>query len=297
MDPNVSAQATPNNIQPVTPIQNSPFANFKNMSLKKKIAVGLILLIIVVGALLFFVDRQTGGQITRVFRGSKIEKTKTSNLPLGVIAKVGDVEIPETYLDHELSFFPASPTEEQKVALVDKLTNDYIILEKGKEEGYITDFPSGGNLSSDEYLTRTQRVEDVRQKVNRSGNMIKGRLVSIWFYNNAYVGPKGLAEGKKITYAKIKPLYDKVKAGAITIEDAGQTIFDDASLLEIDRAYKGNAINSFTFYEGGTGTFWPQFNDIIWNTEQGQITPLYLGGGILRDGVPTEELYIFCKNR
>ena len=268
----------------------------KNMSTKKKISLIFGIVVLIIGAIaLFTYDRQTGGAITRVFKGSKIERNNTANLPRGVVAKVGDVEIPEKYLEHELSFFPSSPTEEQKVGLVEKLTNDHITLEKGKEEGYITDFPSGANLSQDEYLVRTQKVEEVKQKVNRSGNMIKGRLVSVWFYNNAYVGPKGLAEGKKIAYAKIKPLYDKVAAGTMTVEQAGQSIADDASLLEIDLAYKGNAISSFTFYEGGTGTFWPQFNDIIWNTEQGKITPLYLGGGILRNGVSTEELYIFAK--
>lgn len=266
-------------LTPVSPNPNPPVSpgllyKIRNSSKRTRIFVGAVISLLVIAFVSIFLlqNRDTSDEI---------------------IATVGGTPIPRTYLDIELNYYPATPTAEIKQALTDKVVNDQITLAEGKKEGYITDYPEGKSLSKEQYLQRTKLVKEVKDKVNASGNMIKGKLVSIWFYNNAYVGPKGLAAGKQIAYDKIKPLYDQVQNGTITIEQAGEIIASDSSLAEIDQAYQGNAIVDFTFYKGGTGTFWPQFNDMLWSTEPGKITPLYLGGGILRDSQPTEELYIF----
>lgn len=269
----VSTANSPANSEP----QSAPTGlinKLKKLSKKQKI-IAVAMLLLVFGIFAWFMMRSVSTSDT--------------------IATVGSTKLPKSYLDLELSYYPATPTAEIEKALVDKVINDQITLEEGKKDGYITDFPNGATLSKEDYLKRTQLVEEVKQKINSSGNMVTGKLISVWFYNNIYVGPKGFEESKRIAYAKIKPLYDQVQNGSITVEQAGEQIAGDASLIEIDKAYKGNALVDFTFYKGGTGTFWPEFNDIIWETEEGQITPLYLGAGAMRDGKPSEELYIFAR--
>ncbi len=282
------------------PVQNnntqSPLQKLKQLSTKKKILLAGVVFFII-GILGFlFLSQSENPTIRRIFKADiAAPEVKTANLPNGVVADVGGVEIPEEYLNTELSYYPGSPSEEVKKNIVQKMVDDQITLVEAKKEGYINDFPSGENLSSEQYLERAKLVEETKQKINMAGNVSKGRVVSVWFYNNGHVGPKGLEESKKIAYAKIKPLYDRVKNGTMTIDQAGQAIANDPSLLEIDLAYKGNAIDEFTFFGGGTGTFWEEFNELIWATEQGGVTPLYLGGGALLDGKPVEELYIFAK--
>lgn len=269
--------STPVSSSSNTPDLTSPsglMSRIKNTSKRTKIIAGTVLVIVILG-ILFLLSRNQSTSET--------------------IATVGGVSIPKTYMDLELEYYPATPTAEVESSLKDKLINDEITLAEGKKEGFITDYPSGASLTKDQYLERAKLVEEVREKVNASGNMIKGKLVSVWFYNNAVVGPKGFEESKRIAYAKIKPLYDQVQNGSIRIEQAGEQIAGDASLFEIDEAYKGNALVDFTFYKNGSATFWPEFNDILWQTEEGEITSLYLGGGALRDGKPSEELYIFAR--
>ena len=268
-------------LTPVSPNPNPPVSpgllyKIRNSSKRTRIFVGAVISLLVIAFVSIFLlqNRDTSDEI---------------------IATVGGTPIPRTYLDIELNYYPATPSVEIKKAITDKVVNDQITLAEGKKEGYIADYPQGKDLSKERYLERIKLVEEVKEKVNASGNMIKGKLVSVWFYNNAYIGPKGLAAGKQISYDKIKPLYDQVQNGTMTIEQAGEVIASDSSLAEIDLAYKGNAIVNFTFYKDGTATFWPEFNQMLWNTEPGQLTPLYLGGGILRNGQPSEELYIFGR--
>jgi hypothetical protein len=168
-------------------------------------------------------------------------------------------------------------------------------LAAAKKEGLITDYPSTSVLSQDEYLKRTEIVRQLVQKINSQGNVIEGKTVMVWFYNNQHIGPGGIENSKKIAYSKIKPLYDQVKSGQLTIDQAGEKIKADQSLKAIDPAWQSNALARFKYYKNGTATFWPEYNNLLWQTEPGQLTPLYLGGGILREGKPVEELYIFSQ--
>lgn len=269
------------NPSPASPQVASPLeklkTKFRGLSKTQKI-IALIAGLLVLGLIfwLIFFRSSTGG-------------------PQTTIAKVGDTSIPQLYLDVELKYYPATPSSEAKKMLVQKIINDEVTLEAAKQEGLIGDYPQGSNLSNEEYLKRTALVKQVKDQINNTGYVIKGKLVMVWFYNNRIVGPEGFEASKKIAYDTIKPLYDQVKAKQITIDKAGEIIKANKSLAEIDPAYLSNAIGNFTFYKGGTATFWDEFNDKLWNTPAGEVTDLYIGGGAYRDGKPSEEAYMFAQ--
>jgi DNA-binding FrmR family transcriptional regulator len=93
------------------------------------------------------------------------------------VAKVGDAVLPRAYVDLELSFFPGKPTPEIEKTILEKIVNDQITLEAGKKEGLIADYPQSANLSSQEYLQRTNLVKEIKKAVNDKGSVIKGKMV------------------------------------------------------------------------------------------------------------------------
>ncbi len=266
----------------INQLQNQPADSFltkiKNLSRKQKIITGLVILLL-------------AGLLVSLFWSQK-ENSIDEEV---VIANVGGVELTANYLNNELKFYPGTPSAEIEKAIKEKMIDDQVTLAAAKKDGLISDYPDGRSLSQEDYLKRTQVVGQLIQKINSQGNVIEGKTVMVWFYNNRFIGPGGIENSKKLAYSKIKPLYDQVKSGEITIDQAGEKIKADKSIGTIDPAWQSNALAKFKYYKNDPATFWPEFNELLWQTEPGQLTPLYLGGGILRDGKPQEELYIFSQ--
>ena len=288
----------PQSVSPVppapSPINDSPISRFKNISKKKKllIIISLILFLLVIIIAAMMMRQKDGNGIPQIFKGARIQ---TDNLPDDVAAIVGETKIPKSYLEYELKYYPATPSAEAKKMLTEKLIDDQITLEKAQKENIIPNYPNSENMSKQEYLERTKLVQEVKDKVNEKGNIIRGKMVMVWFYNNLHIGPKGFEGSKKMAFDKINPFYQQVKNEELTIDQVGLILKRDKSIAEIDPVWESNAIVPFVYYQNGTATHWPEFNKLLWETEPGKITPLHLGGGILRDGKPVDELYIFAQ--
>jgi len=267
-----------NSIPAASGLGTNPTAPVKvTLSKRTLIRAGIVLVVtlVIVGIVFWFMNR--------------------SALPPGVLATVNDQPVYTTYLDKEFAYYPGTKSAEVKKMLTQKIIDDQITLEAAKKEGLITEYPNAARMSNEEYLERTNTVQDLIKKIDENGDVVRGKTVMVWFYNNQYIGPGGIDTSKARAYATIKPLYDKVKSGEIPIDEAGKIIKENQSLASIDPVWQSNALAPFVYYENGPATHWPEFNKLIWNTKPGELTPLYLGGGILRDGKPVEELYIFSQ--
>jgi hypothetical protein len=246
------------------------------VKIPKKLVVALLgILVVILGGVFFYFFRS----------GHLAEDT--------AIATVNKKPIYKRYVNNELAYYPGSKPKDLEKKIQEKLINDEITLQEGVKKGWIKDYPQGTSLTPSEYLKRTDTVQKVKEKINESGDVIRGKTVMVWFYNNKHIGPGGIEASKKTAYTRIKPLYDQVKSGKMTIEEAGRIIKEDTSLEKIDPAWKWNALSPFVYYKDKSATWWPEYNKILWSTKEGDLTPLYLGGGILREGKPMEELYIF----
>lgn len=222
------------------------------------------------------------------------KKTSVSENDGSVVATVGKEDIYKTYLNKELELYPADKTQKVKESLLNKVIRDSVILQGAETEGIIKDYIKGENLTTQEYLKRTAEAQRVERYIKSQSNGINLTLVTVWFFNNNYIGPKGLAEGKKIAYAKIKPLYDKVQKKEITITEAGQLIATDTSLKQIDPSYESNALSKVYAPKGDKITHWPEFDALVWKAKVGELTPLYLGDDVYQ-GKKIDAIYMFAR--
>ncbi len=266
-----------------------------NLSKTKKITLLLVSLLVLSGILflIYFLsqNKNLGENPTKSFT-----KSDKSSLPDNLIAKVGETPIYKSYLETELKLYPATPTAEIKKMLTDKIIDDQIAIDYGIEQGLVDSYHNSESLNEEQYIERTKEVQKVKREIEGEAQAIHGTIVSAWFFNNGKAGPLGLEKGKETVYAKIKPLYDSVKSGNMSIEQAGKRIKDDKSLETIDPAYEANALSSFKFTkEQKRLTFWPEFDELIKQTPEGGITPLYLGKDRDSQGNPVDQLYIFAR--
>lgn len=218
---------------------------------------------------------------------------KRGSAPSSVVATVNDEPVYTSYIQKELALYPGTKDGVVKDMLTQKVIDDTITLEAAKQDGLLNDYPDGPALTTTEYLVRTNEVARIKKEINETGNTISGKMVSLWIYNNGYIGPLGFEKGREFAYAKIQPLYDKVARGEMTIEEAGEALRADTTLSQLDPVWEVNALSDFTYYGGKKATFWPEFDEMLWSTKEGAVTPLYLGTGKDATGVMRDELYIF----
>src|SRR3989344_7880238 len=165
-------------------------SRIKNLTRKQKILAGLAG-IVLVAVVILLVLRNTGDSSTPQ-----------------IIAKIGDKNVYGSYLNREMELYPAPKNEKTKELLTQKIIDDQIVLSAGKAEGMIDSYPEGEDLSTQEYLGRTQQVAAVKKAVIDKQNSLEGELVSVWFYNAGLIGPKGYEKSKLIAFEKISGLYE-----------------------------------------------------------------------------------------
>lgn len=199
-------------------------------------------------------------------------------------------------LDNGANHNPDDPTIDRDTLLKEKMITDSIILQAGAQEGYITLDPTVYNSSTKDYFKRIEAVRTVKKQVTFDAASIHGALVAIWFMNNN-PGPAGYEKGREIAYATIKPLYDQVKNGAMTIQEAGKRVAETEELAQVDRAYKVNAFIEFRKLTGEKLVYDETFNQTIYGLNPGELTDLvvlkdYEGG---RKEVYKEAAYMFAQ--
>lgn len=258
------------------PIQDTTSQPQHNSILNKRnllLMLSILLLVLIPVGIFFFINHNTPS----------------------VIAYVNNEPVYTRYLEKEIELYPEKPTAEIKHMLTKKIIDDQIALQAAKKENLIKAYNTNTTLTTQEYVQRTDQVQEIKREIEETANSISGSWVSVWIYNNGYIGPQGFGKGKQIAYTKIKPLYDKVKKGELTMKEAGAAIAATKSLKDLDPSWEVNAYAPFTYYQGNGATFWPEFNTMLWGTKPGEITPLYLGRGRDKNGVMRDELYIFGK--
>lgn len=210
------------------------------------------------------------------------------------IATVGDTKIPRAYLDIELEYYPSTPSAEVNQFLTQKIVDDQVTLLAGREAGIISSFPEGANVSNEEYLQRTGLVEQVRDEVNKKSEGIEVEVVSVWFFNGTFA-PIGYQEGRQKALSIITDLHKRVKAGEITMKQAGEEIAGDASLAGLDKSYKENAYTIIKRKSGQALTFWKPYDDMLWKLEQGEVSQIYTGTETDTNDRLLPALYTFGK--
>jgi len=164
-------------------------------------------------------------------------------------------------------FARSNPSNWRHIASI--LTEEAIILNEGIKKGII---------NPNENFLDPNKIEFAREYFRKEGTTyISGEGISVWFYNMK-PPTMGVEAAKTKTHVFIKNLREKVVRGEITMKQAGEIIASYDELAEIDVAYKTNAYFTFEFVKPNQKLFNdPELNKILWQFEEGKITPILIG--------------------
>ena len=263
--------------QPVSPQANEDPRFWKKYQKLFLIGAGVIVLILI--ALIVFLGR-----------GKDSSNTQTGTDK--AVAKVGQETIYQSDLDKELAAYPNVP-DAQKIVL-DKMIDDSITLQAGQKDNLIKLNSDIYNNSNKNYTARIDAVQKVQEDIAKEESKIKGTVVAIWFYNTRPASI-GLEQGRALAQQKITTLWQQVKNGTLTKEEAGKRIQDDTTLAQVDSQYKSNAIYTFDTAKGEKITFDENANNILENLKQGEVSDVILANDKGENGTSYPALYLFGK--
>ena len=203
--------------------------------------------------------------------------------------QLGEVKLTNQDLEKEFKLmFEYTPQNinniENWVKAIQSLNDKAIIQNEGIQSGLFTET----NFSP-------KRVNEAKEYIEKQGKTyVSGEFISIWFLN-VNEPSVGLETAKGIAYKKINSLRERIVSEAITMQQAGEEIRNDTSLVSIDGAYESNAYRKFE----SIGKDQPIFTDTaideqMWKLKIGDTSNILTAKDYNENG-PYEAYYIFIK--
>ncbi len=212
----------------------------------------------------------------------------------GAAAKIGTEIIYNVDVTRETSALPNSDDSSVIEQVFKKMIDDSITLQQAAKEGYIKLDATVFNSRTKDYNKRIELIEEAKRAIERNADGYSGSFVALWFHNQK-PGKVGYAQGKQIAYNKIKPLYDQVKAGQMTMLEASDAIIADTSLEDVDEAFRVNSYGDFKVTPEYPATFDDAFNAKLAKLRPGQMTDLHVAKDEDERGNMIDAVYIFGK--
>lgn len=253
---------------------------------KKRIIIIVIIIIIIIGVLLllFLLKKKSQFQTSIPVSNNFTLAPTFGHVENKPIAKVGNETIYQSDLDKEIAVYPPQIKEVDgkpvKEYLLDKIIEDSIILQESSQSSTTNSLsPNVFNSPNKNYQERTNLAQELKKEkenelIKAEGNKVI-KSISIWFVNGK-LSDLGYEKSRQLASDKITALYNRVKSGSITIDQAANEIKADVSLLAIDYNYAGNAIEEYTVTNKKELLFADQaFVDELWSLPPGGITKIY----------------------
>lgn len=264
-----------------------------------KIGAVIIFVIVIIFALNYFkiISLQDIFHIGKQI--SELNFSTTQNTPTAVIVKVGQENIYQKDLDSEMQNFPSLKNVDRRKLLLDKMIKDSIILQGARADGIVKLDSSIFNSLQKDYYKRMDLISAIRKKIDMKGDILKGAIVSLWFYNRA-PGKVGYDKGREIARDTITKLHDGVVNKRLTIQQAGQAIRNDPNLGNVDAAYLSNALLEFSKKPTEPIVFDGGFDAIIKQLKTNEVSDVYLAKSKQWEaGRPTDKMidavYMFAQ--
>ena len=202
------------------------------------------------------------------------------------IAQVGKETLYGSDFNYELAvFFPkeakkSALKKEIKDRVLEKLIEKSIVLQSAEERGLIELTEEAFNNPYKDFVLRNGLYEEAKAKLtDEVVERISVAGIFMFFYNQK-IPAMGLEKAKELTRAKMETLYEDLLAGKITLQEAAKKISEDKSLAEIDPIYYANAYAEFIDRNRASpigGAVNQKNNDLIWELERGEFSPILLG--------------------
>lgn len=219
---------------------------------------------------------------------------ENKNSPSKIIMTVGKENIYQKDYDTEILNHPQRNDANIRTILQEKLINDSIILQSGSKNNFIGLNQTFYNNPDKNYHLRIQKIDDLINNIENQKSTIEATVISIWFYNNNWIGPLGYEKGKDLAFRKITQIHNRVKNKEITLDQAGELIKNDNSLAQIDLAYQNNAISHVKTNYDGQISMSNEFDAILRKLKPEEVSQVYLAHDVdYKTGQRKEAVFMF----
>jgi len=269
--------------------QNKKSGNFS----KKRITLLIFLLVLIIGVPLAI--------LTYVNNFSKSsERTWNVNSPFQALAKVATVGS-ETIYGDDLNYVLAKnylkstgnkTNEELKELALDIVAKESALLQAANDEGSIELTEEIFNNPNKNQIERKKKVEEIRDAIENNAEKFTTSAIAIWYYDmdKPFI-PE--VQARQIARTKITQYHSQIKAGEISMEEAGEAVKKDASLRKQDINYEGNAYVLNKDWNSDEPPFTFQtLNETALNLEEGQVSEVI---EIIREKPLIEKFFIIIK--
>ena len=165
--------------------------------------------------------------------------------------------------------------EEVKKRALNNALEDTILLQEEEKLGGNDLVPPIFDTPDKNYILRRKIVQEIKNKRLANQEKINGAFISIW-YHNVRLPSIPLTDAKKLAFEKIQKVYNDIKSGKMTFQQAGESLKNDKSLASIDLSYKGNAYYDFNDRTSENPVFvYPDLEDRLWKLDEDEMSEIF----------------------
>ncbi len=218
-----------------------------------------------------------------------------------IIAKVGQEVIYRQSVNKLVASnkynYQEYPIDREKV-LADELISSSIILQGAAADQLISLDPPVFNSPSMDVNKRFELVKKAQAAVDEMSGSIDVTVFSIWF-NDPSSPSADYKVSKNTAYQRLNTIFNKVKRKQVTPEQALDELRADTSLTKIDPNYQSRIGTRMMIKSGNPITFDEDFDNILWNLSNGEISDIFLAKSNTFDtqgtitGQKVETAYLF----
>ncbi|MBP9758962.1 DUF4215 domain-containing protein [Candidatus Dojkabacteria bacterium] len=179
-----------------------------------------------------------------------------------------------------------SPQDSRLNAVLDGLLTNSALLQEAEKQKLFELDPSFYNSTSKDTFIRFEMVDKARIAFgDLFERTVDFEVVALYFHNEREARVKPISAAKAVAQKKMDVLYERLKAGTITMEQAGQEIINDkiegddskVSNESLDELYKENAYMNVEKHKFNSQIFKdPVYDDELRSLGEGQMSTVRL---------------------
>lgn len=185
----------------------------------------------------------------------------------------------QIFLHNFADFVSSDPVSEDViVSAAQRILEDSVLLQESDILDVVELDESVFNSESKDFIVRADLVTTARDELPQRGlARTEGEQITVWFYNTEEPD-MGVDAAEDIANGVISDLHDRLVAGTITFEQAGEEIRSNPTLAEIDYGIDGNAYERFVIYGDLKETYHdPDIGEAVDGLPVGEISEVLTG--------------------
>lgn len=259
----------------------------KQLSPKLILFLAAILIIIVIAVVAFQKSRP-------ITTNQQPWNSNPKFIPAQTYAKVGQQPIYGSDLNYVLyTNYPNNKFTDQqaKTAALSTVATSSAILQAAKAQNIIS-VPDSAFSPTSNPADNQKLVNQAINKIENGSDKYSTSVITIWYYD---MDAPRISEStaRQTARSKLAQLYNQVKNGSLTMQQAGDKIKSDTSLAKLDQNYQGNAYSENKNWTVDNPAFtFNKLNQVVYSLQPGQISDLV---EVISNKTMTEKFFAVIK--